>query len=283
MSLREDQVLAQYNKNPRYLSKQFIDSIPWQEVKKYPLPEKFIPIILYMRDIEAFTDIYYKQLVRTPTGQDPIIRRFMDRWLVEEATHAELLNRFLNEAGFDTSDRWFEEARENIPKGYRYSDTITPLLGKIFGERFAAVHMTWGAIQELSTLQGYKRLWELTKHPVLEYILKGIAKEESTHIFFYYTIAKIKLQESKFSQQLSRFLVKNFWQPVGAGIKPKKDSNYIMRELFDSVDAMDLVRTNINGSIERLPGFENFSAITERISSITGARPSALPSASGVN
>lgn len=276
MSMREDQVLTQYNKNPRYLSKQFIDSIPWDEVKKHPLPEKFIPIILYMRDVEAFTDIYYKQLVRTPTGQDPIIRKFMDRWLVEEATHAELLNRFLNEAGFDTSDRWFEEARQTIPKQYRFTDAITPLLTNLFGERFSAVHMTWGAIQELSTLQGYKRLWELTGHPVLEYILKGIAKEESTHIFFYYTIAKIKLEESKFSQQLTRFMVKNFWKPVGAGLKPTEDSNYVMRELFNGVDAMDIVHTNINGSIERLPGFEDFQAITKYISQITGSLPAKL-------
>ena len=273
MSIREDHVLTQYNKNPRYLSTQFIDSIPWDEVKKHALSKKFIPIILYMRDIEAFTDIYYKQLVRTPTGQDPIIRKFMDRWLVEEATHAELLNRFLNEAGYDTSDRWFEEARQQIPKQYRFTDTITPLLTNLFGDKFTPVHMTWGAIQELSTLQGYKRLWELTGHPVLEYILKGIAKEESTHIFFYYTIAKIKLEESKFSQQLTRFMIKNFWKPVGAGLKSKEDSNYVMKELFNGVDAMDIVHNNINGSIERLPGFADTTYLTKYIANITGSLP----------
>lgn len=268
MSNREDQVLDQYNKNPRYLSKQFIDSIPWDEVKQHALPEKFIPIILYMRDIEAFTDVYYKQLIRTPTGQDPLIRKFMDRWLVEEATHAELLNRFLNESGYDTSARWFEEARQSIPKEYKFSDTVTPLLAKLFGKQFTPVHMTWGAINELSTLQGYKRLWELAKHPVLEYLLKGIAKEESTHIFFYYTIAKLKLEESKFGQKLTHFIIDKFWRPVGSGIKPADATNYVIRELFNGVDAMDIVHNNINGSIERLPGFSDTAIITNRIAAI---------------
>ncbi len=272
MSDREDQVLTQYNKNPRYLSKQFIDSIPWGDVKKHPLPDKFIPIILYMRDIEAFTDIYYKQLIKTPTGKDPIIRKFMDRWLVEEATHAELLNRFLNEAGYETSQRWFEEARQKIPKEYTFKDKVTPMLTNMFGKQFTPVHMTWGAIQELSTLQGYKRLWEMAEHPVLEYILKGIAKEESTHIFFYYTIAKIKLEESKFGQKLTNFIIKNFWKPIGSDIKPAEDTNYVIRELFNGVNALDIVKNNINGSIERLPGFEDVDVILKRIATIANQK-----------
>lgn len=271
MSDRQEQVLQTYNKNPRFLSKQFIDSIPWGDVKKYELDKRFVPIISYMRDIEAFTDVYYKQLIRTPTGQDPIIRKFMDRWLVEEATHAELLNRFLHEANIPTDPRWLEEARAKIPKGYTFSDTIIPMLTNLFGERFSAVHMTWGAINELSTLQGYKRLWELAKHPVLEYILKGIAREESTHIFFYYTIAKLKLEESKWTQQLTRFIIRKFWKPVGSGIKPDDETSYVVRELFNGVDAMDIVRNNINGSLERLPGFEHTSIITDRIAGITQA------------
>lgn len=272
MSDREDQVLTQYNKNPRYLSKQFIDSIPWGDVKKHPLPDKFIPIILYMRDIEAFTDIYYKQLIKTPTGKDPIIRKFMDRWLVEEATHAELLNRFLNEAGYETSQRWFEEARQKIPKEYTFKDKVTPMLTNMFGKQFTPVHMTWGAIQELSTLQGYKRLWEMAEHPVLEYILKGIAKEESTHIFFYYTIAKIKLEESKFGQKLTNFIIKNFWKPIGSDIKSAEDTNYVIRELFNGVNALDIVKNNINGSIERLPGFEDIDVILKRIATIANQK-----------
>ncbi len=55
-----------------------------------------------MRDIESFTELYYRELLRTPTGKDPVIRKFMDRWNEEEAEYGNLINRFLNEAGHDT-------------------------------------------------------------------------------------------------------------------------------------------------------------------------------------
>ncbi len=87
-------VLQWYEKQPRTLTKDFIENIAWGDVKDYPLDEKFIPILLYMRDVEALTDMYYDELRRTPTGKDPIISKFMERWSTEEQTHGELLNRF---------------------------------------------------------------------------------------------------------------------------------------------------------------------------------------------
>jgi hypothetical protein len=38
--------------------------------------------------------------------------------------------------------------------------------------------MTFGAIHEMSTTQGYRRLIELADHPVLNHILRGIIREE---------------------------------------------------------------------------------------------------------
>ena len=99
-------VLDWYEKQPRTLTEEFISGINWQDVKKHSLDKKFIPVLLYMRDVEALTDMYYEELRRTPTGKDPIIRKFMERWSVEEQTHGELLNRFLNEAGYETDEKW---------------------------------------------------------------------------------------------------------------------------------------------------------------------------------
>ena len=53
-----------------------------------------------MRDVETLTDMYHRELLRTPTGKDPDISKFMERWGVEEMTHGEVLNRFLNETGY---------------------------------------------------------------------------------------------------------------------------------------------------------------------------------------
>lgn len=271
MSMREEVILQQYNKQHRALSKEFVDAIPWKEVSKYPIDEKFIPVLVYMRDVEAFTDIYYKELLRTPTGKDPIIRKFMDRWQVEELQHAALLDRFLNEAGFPTSKEWFDEARAKIPASYSIQKFIQPFITNLVGKRFSAVHMTWGAIQELSTLQGYKRLWETADHPVLTHILKGIAAEESIHIFFYRNIAKVKLEESQFSQRIARYLVEKFWTPVGQGTKPEEDTNYVIKTLFEGEGGLMAVDKNVNHSLALLPGFEHTTKVTDRIAEAISA------------
>ena len=93
----DKEVLDWYERQPRALSKEYVNSIKWKEIKNYQLNPAFVPVLIYMRDIEYFTDMYYQELRRTPTGKDPIIRKFMDRWSVEELHHANLLNRFLEE------------------------------------------------------------------------------------------------------------------------------------------------------------------------------------------
>lgn len=258
-------MLNWYEAQPRALSKAFVEQIPWQDVQKHEIDPKFIPVLIYMRDVEAFTDIYYRELLRTPTGKDPVIRKFMDRWQVEEKQHADLLDRFLNEAGFPTDKKWFEQAKEKIPRAYRIRSHFTPYFTNVFGEHFSAVHMTWGAINELSTLQGYKRLWETAGHPVLEHLLRGIASEESIHIFFYRNIAKVKLEESKFSQRLARYIIEKFWSPVGQGTKTAEDTNYVIATLFAAEKALQAADVNINRSIALLPGFEGTKKITNRI------------------
>ena len=83
----DKEVLDWYERQPRALSKDYVNSIRWNDIKNYPLNPAFVPVLVYMRDIEYFTDMYYQELRRTPTGKDPIIRKFMDRWSIEELHH----------------------------------------------------------------------------------------------------------------------------------------------------------------------------------------------------
>jgi hypothetical protein len=41
------------------------------------------------------------------------------------------------------------------------------ILTNLVGRKFTATHMTFGAIHEMSTAQGYRRLINLAGHPVL--------------------------------------------------------------------------------------------------------------------
>lgn len=258
-----------YESQERVLTPAFLKTIPWDKVKDHPLDPAFIPTLVYMRDVERFTSLYNDELARTPTGKDPAIKRFMERWSQEEITHSDLLHRFLVEAGFPATERWYEEAKKRIPLTYRLSSHITPRITNLLGHHFTGVHMTWGAINELSTLTGYQRLWNLAKHPVLEYILTHIAREEASHSFFYWSVARVKLLQSTFRQQLAKFMVEKFWSPVGEGAKPVAESNAVIRTLFSGVEGLELMHQRVTRRIQQLPGLDTLQTVTDRISAAT--------------
>lgn len=261
-------VLNWYEKQPQTLTPEFISEIPWQEIKKYPLDKKFVPVLLYMRDVEVLTDMYYEELRHTPTGRDPIINKFMERWGVEEITHGEVLDRFLNEAGIETSKNWKKEVRQNVPKFYTFNTRILTMLTNLIGKKFTATHMTFGAIHEMSTGQGYRRLIEMANHPVLTRILKAVMREESAHTKFYLSVAKIELQRSEFARKVSRFIINNFWAPVGQGAKPKIQTDYTISTLFSGSEGLDWIERNVSQKIQTLPGFNGLNAISERVREI---------------
>jgi rubrerythrin len=261
-------VLDWYEAQPRSLTEEFINNIPWQEISKYPLPAAFVPVIFYMRDVESFTEIYYQELLRTPTCRNPHVRKFMDRWSVEENVHAKLLNRFLNEAGIPTSKDWWNEAKSAIPVGYTLQTHIGSTILSIFGRHFSGVHMVWGAINEMTTLQGYRRLWRLAGHPVLEQLLRAIAQEESIHSNFYWQIAKLRLEASDFTRKFSRFMVDKFWTPVGQGTKPQQETDYVIATLFKGLNGVEHFERTVSQRLEHLPGFAGIKVVKDRIAAI---------------
>ena len=262
---KEEDALNWYESQERVLTKNFLDTIPWKDVSNYELDEKFIPVLIYMRDIEKYTTVYYDELLRTPTGRDPIIRKFMDRWSAEESLHGDLLNRFLNETGQSTPKNWYENFKKSVKKNAFIVSRARHLITNCFGEKFSAVHMTWGAINELTTLTGYQRLWQLARHPTLEYILRAIAREEARHQFFYWSIARIKLVNSPFARKLARFIIKHFWEPVGQDAKTIHETNYLISTLFNGIPGVQIMDRQVNRRIEELPGFLNTKIITNRI------------------
>jgi hypothetical protein len=266
----KQEVLDWYERQPRALTPAFIGSIRWSEVKKYPLDTRFVPVLLYMRDIETLTDMYHRELVRTPTGKDPVIAKFMERWGVEEITHGELLNRFLNEAGIETDEKWQTQVRTAVSKLYRLNSFLITSLTNLVGKQFTATHMTFGAIHEMSTTQGYRRLTGLAGHPVLTHILNAIIREESAHSHFYRSVAVLELRNSEFAQKVARFVVDHFWAPVGQGAKPKKQAEHTIATLFGGADGLQWVEKTVTGRVQQLPGFGDLTKINERVRQICG-------------
>lgn len=262
------EVLEWYEKQPRALTREYVNNLRWNEIKNFEVSPTFVPVLIYMRDVEYFTDMYYRELLRTPTGRDPVIRKFMDRWSVEELHHGNLLNRFLEEAEIPTSKNWQAEATSKVPLSYTIGSYIVDHASRPFGRYFHAAHMVWGAINEITAMQSYRRLGDLSGHPILKDLLAGIIQEESIHSSFYWNVARVKLEEAKFSRDLARFVIGKFWTPVGQGAKAAIETKYVMSTLFHGQHGIEFFKTKVANRIERLPGFAGFEGILETITPI---------------
>lgn len=263
-------VLDWYEKQDRTLTKEFIDGLPWHTVKDTPLDPKFIPVLLYMRDVEVLTDMYHRELQRTPTGRDPVIAKFMERWGVEEVTHGQVINRFLNEAGYDTPADWQDQTFKNVTRSYHINTYLLTSLTNLLGSRFTATHMAFGAIHEMSTGQAYRKMMEVAGHPVLSQILEGIIREEAAHTQFYRSVARIELAKSKTAQKIARKVVETFWRPVGQGSLAKARTEYCIATLFGDEDGagVDMLDRTVTKRAHQLPGFEGLANTTVRFRDI---------------
>ncbi|MGH7784471.1 MAG: hypothetical protein ACREO5_11600, partial [Candidatus Binatia bacterium] len=125
---------------------------------------------------------------------------------------------------------------------------------------------------EMTTAQSYRRLINIADHPVLTSILKGIIREESAHTQFYWSVARLELRQNEFAKRLARFVIQNFYYPVGQGSKPKKESDYAVSTLFSGVDALDTIDKTVTRRVQQLPGFDGLTRITEKISRIAQPR-----------
>jgi len=261
-----------YERQQPVFTKEGIESIPWDHVRKHPLDERFIPVLLYMRDVETLTDMYHRELLRTPTCKDPYIARFMERWGAEEVIHGEVLNRFLNEAGIETGDKWQGQVRTAVSNFYNLNTYLLTSLTNLLGRKFTATHMAFGAIHEMSTAQAYRRMDELAGHPVLSIILNGIMREESFHTHFYWSVAKLELRNSDAAQRIARFVIRNFYRPVGQGSLHKSRTEYAIRTLFGSEDGLERLHKTVTKRAQTLPGLEALNKVTETMSRITKQR-----------
>ena len=258
-----------YERQQPVFTKEGIAAIRWDDVRKYPLDKRFIPVLLYMRDVETLTDMYHRELQRTPTGKDRYIGRFMERWGVEEVIHGEVLNRFLNEAGVESGESWQKDVHKNVSNFYNANMYLQTSITNILGRKFTATHMSIGAIHEMCTAQAYRRMDELANHPVLSQILNGIIREESFHTHFYWSVAKLELRNSDLAQRIARFVIRTFYRPVGQGSLHKSRTEYAIRTLFGSDDGLDRLHKTVTQRAQTLPGLESLNKVTQTLGRIT--------------
>jgi hypothetical protein len=228
-----------------------VTDLAWHIAANYPLTEGERRCLTYMMDIEMHTIVYLRDLLNTRAIKDGEIGDFLPCWLYEESYHGRALERLLRACGTEVSPQRAVEVRSALGWQDRFYVAATALLSAASRD-FTAVHMTWGAIQELSTLTAYGLMVARTKHPLLAEILRRIIRQESRHFNFYYHQAARRLQ-SKSAQQLTSAMLKLFWGPVGSSVRPREEVDFIITFAFsDEAGAKAIER--MDRVIGQLPG-----------------------------
>jgi hypothetical protein len=223
-------------------------SIDWERVPEHPLPHEAIRTLRYMQDIESHTIIYLRSLLDTRAIDDPEVSTFLACWLYEETFHGIALARFVRSAGHEIDLR----PRSSSSVGQRIERRLTSWLARAWPD-FVAVHMAWGAINELTTLTGYRRLATLVDHPVLHDLLDRIVLDESRHFYFYFKQAEQRLRRPG-AARIARAVIERFWEPVGSGVQPASETRFLADYLFGDREGRAAAR-KIDATIADLPGF----------------------------
>lgn len=194
-----------------------VDDLPWAQSTTVALDDAVIDTLVYMRDVEGFTDSYVAGLGahRTTLG-DPLIGQFLNIWRIEEAGHANAIDRFLTWYG-DNQRRPIPPRQSAPEPDVRWHERVLARVGGPVGRLAAATHMTWGAANELLTLNGYRLLADRCGHPLLADLLRRIAAQESRHFSFYLLQAEWRLASSSLARRVLRRVLTTAWTPVGVG------------------------------------------------------------------
>ena len=228
------------------------------------LDDEALFALAYMMDIESHTIVYLRDLLGTRVIRENEVTAFLSCWAYEEFFHSLLLRRFLATQGVHIEDQRFKELRSQTSVADRF---IRPAIGMLsrLTRHFPAVHMTFGAINEISTLNGYQALISRTETAsevslgqpsLLTTILRRIIKDERRHFAFYFSQAQSRLQAPT-ARRLTSMLVRNFWTPVGVTVRGDASMARICAYLFPGREGIELL-AKVDATIARLPGLDWF-------------------------
>jgi hypothetical protein len=237
---------------PRPLTAEHLDPA---EVAATALDADTLACLVYMRDVEGFTDRDLVGFAGHPTTlADPVVASFLPTWRAEEAAHAAAVGRFLDlyREGTGTA---IPDRQAPPPSTVPRRERLAVQASRPVGHVVVAAHMVWGAANELLTLTGYRLLAARCGHPVLAALLRDVAAQESRHFSFYALQAEWRLADSGLARRAVRRMLARTWTPVGIGdgYKPQADFDRLLRHLVPGDDGIRAVR-RMDARVDRLPG-----------------------------
>jgi rubrerythrin len=253
--------LEKYLRNSRAVA---VDDLPWDGVRDHPLTQGEVRFLQYMMNIEDHTIVYLRELLSTKVIEDAEVTAFLSCWAYEEYFHGAALERLLKEylgSGAVRKDAAYR-LRQSSSVGRALKRLAAPVVTAATPD-FAAVHMTWGAAQEATTLHGYEAVARQTRHPLLRELMGRIVKDERRHFAFYYNQAERRLAATPAMRRITRLAMDRLWRPVGVGAMPASESDFAAWLLFrDGQGQADL--RSVEATMGALPGMAGWHQLTRR-------------------
>ena len=221
--------------------------------QRRPLDTDTLRCLRYMHDVEFHTVCYLRDLLLSPAHEDPEVTAFLSFWVYEEFWHGEAIAEVLAAHSEAAGDTRISGLRRSLGLRNRLGPLLTMAAGGVLDRDFVALHVTWGAINEWTTQAAYSRLARRAGHPVLAELLARIMRQEGRHIDFYASQAHTRLDASRRAQRVTRFALRHFWRPVGSGVMPAAETEFLAGHLFAGEEGRQMVR-RIDRRIDRLPG-----------------------------
>jgi rubrerythrin len=248
--------VEKYVRNSRKVD---ISDIDLSQAAEYPTTDDEVRALSYMCDIESHTIVYLRAILNTCAVEDPQTTSFLSCWAYEEFFHGHTIRQFLDAIGAPVSATRMLE----VQKASSFTEWLKELGSSIlcrFSRHFHGAYLTYGAISELSTLEGYGVLAKRTQNPILAEVVRRLAKDERRHFSFYYNKARLELQ-ARNAQRLTNFVIRHFWLPVGGGVKSDSEVSWILSFILGDPDGAEIA-SRIDTTISKLPGMEWFDRLS---------------------
>jgi len=182
--------------------------VQWDRIRDYPLSKGDLFFLHYAMDVENHVPLYLSHLLVTRACMNPVITTFLSLWAYEELWHGENLSRFLVEYGIPLeNDTRIRNLRSDMGVSNSLS-ILSTMLASWALDDFAALYLSIGACNELSTATAYGALARNCEHPVLKDLLARIQKDERRHFAFYYNSAKEWMTDNPRAQMVGRIGMK---------------------------------------------------------------------------
>jgi hypothetical protein len=251
------------------------DRLRWDDLdldafRVQPLDDNTLRVIEYMHDVELHTICYLRDLLVTPAHADPDVTTFLSCWAYEELWHGEALGDVLAAHGRASGADRVGPLRRRLGVRDRIRPYVSQLGSMLIGERLVALHMTWGAVNEWTTQAAYARLAQRADHPVLTELTRRIARQEGRHIDFYAAEATRRLSASPAARRVVRWALRRLWRPVGSGIMPKDETEFVIRHLYGGAGGQPFVE-RIDRRIDGLPGQHGLRLVSDAVRATPGA------------